>query len=550
MTLFEDPRNPSDPLPIFLIQVILVLVFTRALGRLIRRFHQPSVVGEILGGIILGPSVLGRISWWSPTFFPTFSLPYFALVANLGLILFMFFIGMEVDATQMKHGLRVAAPIAMAAIIFPFATGAVAALWLYQVNANGVNFISFILFFAASMSFTAFPVLASILHTFKLLEHPVGVLAFASAAINDVAAWCVLAVASAFVTSNNPIYGLYTTLIAVAFALFMFFIVRPLLIWIHPRLYNKPADDTSEGPPVMRRIHVSLIFVVLLVSAFLSQSIGIHAFFGAYIAGVIVPKQDGFVEALAPKIELVVVDFLLPLYFVNNGLNLSIQSIATGQDIGVMFALIFIASFGKIFPTLITTKLTTKESWRFCSTMGVLMNTRGLVELIVLNVGLNLQILSPKVFAMMVVMAVATTAITPPIVYLLASGLDNKGDHEPDPELQSPSTMDIVSESRRCITEVEDSVTAGGRAAAPLTTRSNTLDDRVVRRHGISSRTTTLPIEDDEEAVYTTSLHHGSASVRRAGSPRGKIPSEWRHPSSHPSHPRTIPPSTHESAVI
>lgn len=243
----------------------------------------------------------------------------------------------------------------------------------------------------------------------------------------------------------------------------MFFPVKWFLVWIHKVLYLKvdthkatttgvPPPTTGEGgvTTVVKespnkqhletvrtqdmsvysqsplglelefgRIHLCIIFFILIASSYITQSIGIHAFFGAYVAGIIIPKEGKFVDKLAPKLELVVVDFLLPLYFANNVLSLRIQSISTGQDVGVMFAIIFIASFAKMVPSLFATKLSTGQSWRFCGTMAVLMNTRGLVELIVLNVGLSLGILSSKVFVMMVVMAVVTTALTPPLIYLL-----------------------------------------------------------------------------------------------------------------------------------
>jgi Kef-type K+ transport system membrane component KefB len=217
----------------FAAQAFLVLVITQALERAIRKLHQPPVVGEILGGIVLGPSVLGRIHGFSDTFFPPGSLSHFSLIANVGLVFFMFFLGLELDVRLMKHQMKVAVPIAASAIAFPFAVGAVSSIWLFDENGRDgeglAGFTAFILFFGAAMSFTAFPVLASVLQTSGLLTDPLGVLAFSCAAIDDIMAWCVLAFASSFSKAKEPIRGLYTTLLAAAFVAVMIVVVRPLL---------------------------------------------------------------------------------------------------------------------------------------------------------------------------------------------------------------------------------------------------------------------------------------------------------------------------------
>lgn len=433
MSLFHNPANPSDPLPIFLLQAFVVLLVTRVVGRLLKFIHQPQVIGEIIGGIICGPSCLGKIPAWKNNVFPDFSLGQFQLLANVGLILFMFFLGLELDFVLMKRQVKVAAPIALSAIFCPFIIGAVFSLYVYQeYSPPSVNRVAFVLFFGAAMSFTAFPVLAALLQSAGLLADPIGILGFSCAAIDDVVAWSVLTFAISFSSdANNPLNGLYTLLLALAFVIVMFGIVRPMLAaltnFVNTHEDNKPLEDevphtpqsvTGHGKPHLHRIEVLVVFLVLLASSFYTESIGIHAFFGAFLAGIVVPKQGDVAHLLAPKIELVVVDFLLPLYFANSGLRLNLSSIRS-HSFGVLFAILGLACLGKFLPTLIVSKLLTRQSWRFCASLGILMNTRGLVELIVLNIGLDLHILSTELFTMMVVMAVVTTVITPPLFFLV-----------------------------------------------------------------------------------------------------------------------------------
>jgi Kef-type K+ transport system membrane component KefB len=458
------------------LQCMLVLIATRVLGRAIKKLRQPKVIGEILGGIVLGPSVLGRIDGWTDTFFPPSTLSHFALVANVGLIFFMFFMGLELDPALMRRQLKLGAPIALAAIVTPFCMGVASSFWLYDVNDRfEAGKTAFVLFFGAAMSFTAFPVLASVLQANNLLSDPLGMLAFSCAAIDDVLAWCVLAFASSFAISNKPLNGLYTTLISVLYVCVMVFVVRPLLRKLdlavvrsrrailerrahasgsgaHAAVGDAAAGDverkesdavppphvaaphvaaphvaaphvaaaSSHAEVPLSRTQVTFIFLVLVLSAYITESIGIHAFFGAFLAGIIVPKDTStFAHQLAPRIEVVVLDFLLPLYFANAGLRMDIQSLRTSKDGGVLVFVIVLACAAKFVPTTLMSRLLTGKSWRFCVSLGVLMNTRGLVELIVLNIGLDSGILSIRLYTMMVIMAVLTTALTPPLLHVL-----------------------------------------------------------------------------------------------------------------------------------
>jgi len=336
-------------------------------------------------------------------------------VATLGLVFFMFFLGIELDPDMMRRQVKVALPIALSSVVVPFSLGAGLSVWIFeQYSTDAVSFPAFVLFFGAAMSFTAFPVLASILQANRLLVDPLGVLAFSCAAIDDLAAWCLLAFTTAFAAGGNPAAGIYTTLIALAYVLFMLFPVRMFLARLH-RYYGY-SDESS--PEELDRMHVSLVCMMLLVSAFLAEIIGVHAFFGAFIAGIVVPKSGQFVHMLAPRIELIVMDFLLPLYFALSGLKLNIGTLE-GKDIGALFAILACACAGKFLPTFVMARIVTKQSYRFCASLGILMNTRGLVQLIVLNIGMDLGILTPRLFSLMVIMALVTTMLTPPIFHVL-----------------------------------------------------------------------------------------------------------------------------------
>lgn len=419
----------QDPLLLFIMQVALTLALTRILGRLFSYLHQPQVIGEIIAGIILGPSVLGRIPGFTATVWPTAApigasgTPYnstttFYVVANMGVILFMFLLGCELDQTLLARQWRRSAPIALSAIMFPFGVGAAASVWLEQVNAEGQppdwqppSSRAFILFMGAAMSFTAFPVLASLLSSAGLLAAPIGIQALSCAAIDDVLAWCVLALASSFAKSGSALLGLYTTLLAAAYVAFMMVLVKPLLALTHRWLATKGLAQN--------RYYLSCLFLLMLASAFTTEGLGIHCFFGGFVAGLVMPTEGNFAEELAVRMELVVTEVFLPLFFANSGIRTDLGSLSSARHWGITLAIICIACFAKFTPTCLVSKLVTKRDWRFCVAMGLLMNTRGLVEVIALNIGLSMGILSPRMFTMMIIMAIATTCITAPAVHLM-----------------------------------------------------------------------------------------------------------------------------------
>mmetsp|Transcript_8096 Transcript_8096/g.17328 ORF Transcript_8096/g.17328 Transcript_8096/m.17328 type:complete len:514 (+) Transcript_8096:192-1733(+) len=449
--IFEDPL--ASPLLIFITQLCITLLLTRILGKVLSYVRQPPVIGEIIAGIILGPSVLGNIPGFTNAIFPTKafltatttynSVLTFGVIANIGLILFMFLMGMELDRGLLRKQWTLTFPIALAAIVVPFSIGvANAATWLYDVNAEGQppswsppSNTAFVLFIGAAMSFTAFPVLAALLSHNNLFSSPLGVLVMSTAAVDDVMAWCTLAISSSFSRSNDPIDGLYVVALSVLYAIIMVFGVRLLLNWIHGVLLRRGLHTSPY--------YFTGLILMLFASSYCTEVIGIHAFFGAFMAGLVIPKDknSNFVEEMGSRMELVVKEVLLPLYFAYSGIRTDIGSLNTIRYWGITLAVICLAVVGKFGAGCLASKLLSRRSWRFCVTVGLFMNTRGLVEIIALNVGLQLGILSTRLFTIMVLMAIATTVMTNPLVYLIFLKRYPSGDDTVEPSLHSaPST--------------------------------------------------------------------------------------------------------------
>ncbi|CAF4964493.1 unnamed protein product [Rotaria sp. Silwood1] len=412
--IFADPSLDVNYWARFLMQVFIILVLVRIMGWLLSLIKQPPVIGEIIAGIIVGPSVLGNIDFWSKRVFPPSSWNYFTLVGNIGLILFMFNLGLELEQKQLKRQWKYSLPISISTIVVPYATGAIISLYLYDINnRNGFqppDKTAFILFVASSMSFTAFPVLAAILTSTKLLSAPIGTLTISCAAMNDIMGWCSLAIAGAF-AKGSGIIGLWVILISIGYVIFMFTIVRGLINWAH----NYFVKHNNE----MSRTFLISIFLLLIASAFFCDILGIHSFFGAFVVGIICPKSGQFNVELFPKLELVTVELLLPLFFAASGMRTSLGSLNDRFYGGITVLIFAVATLAKFLPALFLTKLITKRSWRFSTSVGILMNTRGLVELIALNIGLQLHILSPRLFTMFIIMALVTTFMTCPLLWLV-----------------------------------------------------------------------------------------------------------------------------------
>jgi Kef-type K+ transport system membrane component KefB/nucleotide-binding universal stress UspA family protein len=397
-----------DPLTLFLAQIVAIIAACRGMGLVMRRIGQPSVIAEICAGILLGPSVLG---WLAPdvfgTLFPPGSLHVVRMVSQIGLLLFMFLVGLELDLRLLRGRLRSSLAISLAGIVLPFALGiALAASLRAEFAPSGVTFGGFAVFMGVAMSITAFPVLARILAERRLLRTRVGTVAIACAAIGDVIAWCILAFAVSIASTTGVGDGVVTTLLAFSYVAVMLFGVRPLLARLAARVGTSRAMSQNV---------VALVLLLVIVSGWVSARIGIHVLFGAFLFGVIFPKEGGFARALAEKLEDVVVVLLLPLFFAMSGLRTEIGLLGSANHLAICGAIIAVASVGKFGGSAIAARLT-GMSWRESGAIGVLMNTRGLLELIVLNIGLELGLLSPTLFSMMVIMALVTTFVGAPLL--------------------------------------------------------------------------------------------------------------------------------------
>jgi len=411
-------------LPLLLVQIIVILVAARLVGAVVRRLGQPQVVGEMLAGIALGPSLLGaHAPGISAVLFPPSSLGFINALSQVGLLVFMFLVGLELDTRSIRERGRSAVIISHASIVAPFLLGATLAIALYPTLAGAqVTFIGFALFMGAAMSVTAFPVLARILGERRLTRTPLGALAIACAAIDDVTAWCMLAAVVVIVraTTGGPGTGnsLWLTLGgSVAFVAFMLTAGRRALRTLETR-YAARGRVTQDM--------IAVLMLAMLASAWATERLAIHALFGAFLAGAVSPKREGFVRALLERFEDVMVVLLLPLFFAFTGLRTEITLIDGASGWLTCLLVIAVAVLGKAGGSAIAARASAM-SWRDAGVIGALLNTRGLMELVILNVGLDIGVISRELFAMMVLMALATTFMTTPLVaWLLPSAASER----------------------------------------------------------------------------------------------------------------------------
>lgn len=403
--------NLHHPLSILLIQIIAVLLMVRLFGFLFKHIGQPGVIGEIVAGIVLGPSVLG---YFFPdvfqALFPPESLTNLELLSQVGLVLFMFVIGMELDFSVLKNKINETLVISHAGILVPFFLGIVASYWIYEEYAAAQTaFLPFALFIGISMSITAFPVLARIIQERNMTKTSLGTLAIASAANDDVTAWCLLAVVIAIAKAGTFASALYAIGLTALYIIIMFMVVRPFL---------KKVGEVYANQEVINKTFVALILLILIISSTLTEIIGIHALFGAFMAGVVMPPSIGFRKVMMEKVEDIALVFFLPLFFAFTGLRTEIGLINSPALWGVCLLLITVAVAGKLGGCAVAARLV-GESWKDSFTIGTLMNTRGLMELVVLNIGYEMGVLPPSIFVILVIMALVTTFMTTPLLHLV-----------------------------------------------------------------------------------------------------------------------------------
>jgi Kef-type K+ transport system membrane component KefB len=414
-------QNLQHSLAILILQIISIVLIARVLGWFMIKFHQPVVIGEILAGILLGPSLLGTFfPGFSSFLFPIESFNNLQILSQIGLIMFMFIIGMELDLTMIRKSAASAVVISHASIVFPYFLGVGLAYFLYKSYApSNITFIAFALFMGIAMSITAFPVLARIVQERNLTKTKLGALAITCAAVDDVTAWCLLAIVIAIAKATAMMNALVSILLTVTYILFMFYFVKPIL--------TKVAHKYFTRETIHKNI-VALIFAFLLLSAFLTEVIGIHALFGAFMAGVVMPSNSKFRLVFVQKIEDFSLVLLLPLFFVLTGLRTQIGLLNDPHMWMVCSVVILTAIVGKFVGGSLAARFV-GQPWKDSLLLGTLMNTRGLMELIVLNIGFELGILSAEIFAMLVIMALATTLLTGPLIQLINYVFNHKKEH-------------------------------------------------------------------------------------------------------------------------
>lgn len=400
----------ASPLAVLLLQIVVILLTVRVFGWICQKIGQPTVVGEIFAGIVLGPSLLGYYFPNASVFlFPASSLDYISLLSNIGLVLFMFIVGMELNLRTIKNKANDAIIISHVSIAISFAFGVIAAYMLFDnFTYDNTSFLPFALFMGISMSIAAFPVMARIVHERGMNKTPLGATIITCAAIDDITAWCLLAAVIAIAKAGSIASALFTILLAIIYVLIMFRVVRPFL---------KRIADLQSSNRVISQSAIGIFFLVLFLSAYATEVIGIHALIGAFLAGVIMPPNLNFRKIFTEKIEDVALVLLLPLFFVYTGLRTQLGLLTSDMWI-ICLGLLVLAIVGKLFGSALAARFI-NYSWKDSLIIGSLMNTRGLIQLVVLNIGLDLGILTQEVFVMMVVMALTTTFMTSPLLSLI-----------------------------------------------------------------------------------------------------------------------------------
>ncbi len=417
------------------LQITVILAVCRLVGSLFRRIHQPRVVGEMFAGILLGPSLLG---WIAPHFsaylFPSSSLGPLNALSQVGVVIFMFLVGLGINPKELKHQSHAAVLLSHVSITAPFVLASLLALYLYpRLSNDSVSFTNFALFMGAAMSITAFPVLARILTERDMTHTRLGTIAIACAAVDDVTGWCILAYIVVLIRAAHESTSIWVTIGGILlFSAIMIYGVRFLLRG-YEHTFQKHGEISENG--------MAFLILLALISALCTEKLGIHLLFGSFLMGAIMPKEPKFVRYILDRFETITITLLLPLFFAFTGLRTNI-GLMKGPAMWFYAALIILAAtVGKLGGSTIAGWLSGMQA-RDAAGLGTLMNTRGLMELVILNIGLDVKVISPALFSMMVLMALVTTFMTTPVLEMIC------------PEQALPSVPKNVSVSKVALQEI------------------------------------------------------------------------------------------------
>ncbi|MFM9988612.1 cation:proton antiporter [Flavobacterium sp.] len=491
-------HNLHHPLAILLGQIITIIIVARFFGWIFKKIGQPSVIGEIIAGIFLGPSVVGMyFPEFSLALFPTESLGNLQFLSQIGLILFMFVIGMELDLKVLKNKANEAVVISHASIVIPFALGISLAYFVYYKFApQGVEFLSFSLFMGIAMSITAFPVLARIVQERGIHKTKLGSIVITCAAADDITAWCLLAAVIAIVKAGTFISSLYVIGLAVLYVLLMLFIVKPFF----KRVGDLYSNNENLSKPV-----VAIFFLTLILSSYCTEVIGIHALFGAFMTGVIMPDVSKFRNVFIEKVEDVALILLLPLFFVFTGLRTQIGLINDPYLWKITGFIILVAVVGKFIGSALAAKFV-GQNWKDSLTIGALMNTRGLMELVVLNIGYDLGVLNSEIFTMMVIMALVTTFMTGPALDLINYVFKSKNLLAGDEDIDTNKYKILISfgnyEKGKSLLRLANSLIKKQKDASTITAMHLSVSDEM---HGFNleeyEKETFIPILEESKLL-------------------------------------------------
>jgi Kef-type K+ transport system membrane component KefB len=467
----------AETIKAFFVAVVVVMLFARAVGSLMPRISQPRVMGEVLAGIMLGPTVLGALApQVQDALFPAHVIPFIGVVANLGLIFYMFLVGLELDLGQLRGRVAQTIAISNTGVLVPMTAGLLVALPTYALVGPSKPFAAFALFMGVAMSITAFPVLARIIVERRMLRRPVGALALAAAAVDDITAWFLIALATAVAVAGSGIEVVETVGLAVAFCLVMAFVVRRLL---------SRASTSFEEVGRVPGGWVTAIFAGVLLSAYVTEAIGIALIFGAFVMGVVMPRHAGLTEDITHRVESFVLTLLLPLFFAFTGLRTNVGLLDRPELVVLTLVLIAVAILCKFGGTVLAARVM-RMRWRESAVLGTLMNTRGLTELIVLNLALEKGVISQALFTALVLMALVTTFMAGPLLRIFDPR--NELGAPPEEELrrakreQEPETPMAVPERSILVAPQTDDALARLRALTGPLARSQPPRELILAR--------------------------------------------------------------------